>query len=215
MADPVTERQGEAYELGEHLTVVGRKLQAGEAAPDFALETFDAAAGAIRVAHLADTAGSVRVLNVVNSLDTPVCHVETRRWDGLRADLPAGVVLYTVSMDLPFAQARWKAAEGVAHPALSSHKSEQFGGSSVFINVARRGAPRLPSGMGSKRRSSLRPRDMPVYTLRCRRCMHETQTRLPLSLLPNTQTSHWAGADIRLRTLRLQLGAAPAHGRLL
>jgi thioredoxin-dependent peroxiredoxin len=127
MAETVTERQGEAYELGEQLTVVGRKLQAGEPAPDFALETFDAEAGAIHEVRLADTAGSVRVLNVVNSLDTPVCHVETRRWDGLRANLPAGVVLYTVSMDLPFAQARWKAAEGVTHPALSSHKNERFG----------------------------------------------------------------------------------------
>jgi thiol peroxidase len=127
MAEAVTERQGEAYELGEQLTVVGRKLQVGETAPDFVLESFDAEAGAIREVCLADTAGSVRVLNVVNSLDTPVCHVETRRWDGLRADLPAGVVLYTISMDLPFAQARWKAAEGVAHQALSSHKSERFG----------------------------------------------------------------------------------------
>jgi thiol peroxidase len=127
MAGTVTEREGEAYELGEQLTVVGRKLQAGEMAPDFVLETFDTEAGAIREVRLADTAGRVHVLNVVNSLDTPVCHVETRRWDGLRADLPAGVVLYTISMDLPFAQARWKAAEGVAHQALSSHKSERFG----------------------------------------------------------------------------------------
>ncbi|HEV2236886.1 MAG TPA: thiol peroxidase [Ktedonobacterales bacterium] len=127
MAESITERLGEAYELGEQLTVVGRKLRAGDTAPDFALETFDAAAGAIRAVRLADTMGSVRVLNVVNSLDTPVCHIETRRWDGLRADLPAGVVLYTVSMDLPFAQARWKAAEGVTHQALSAHKSERFG----------------------------------------------------------------------------------------
>lgn len=127
MGEAVTERHGEAYELGEQLTVVGQKLRAGEPAPDFVLETLDAEAGAICAVRLADTAGSVRVLNVVNSLDTPVCHVETRRWDGLRADLPPDVVLYTVSMDLPFAQARWKVAEGVTHQALSSHKSERFG----------------------------------------------------------------------------------------
>jgi thiol peroxidase len=43
------------------------------------------------------------------------------------ADLPGSVIIQTISMDLPFAQARWKAAEGVAHQALSAHKSEQFG----------------------------------------------------------------------------------------
>jgi thioredoxin-dependent peroxiredoxin len=127
MEEPTMERRGEAFELGEQLTVVGRKLEPGEIVPDFALETFDTEAGAIRTVRLADTAGSVRVLNVVNSLDTPVCHLETRRWDGLRAQLPAHVVVQTISMDLPYAQARWKAAEGVTHETLSSHKSEQFG----------------------------------------------------------------------------------------
>ena len=76
---------------------------------------------------LADSQGTVRLLNVINSLDTPVCHAETRRWERLRAALPDGVTLYTVSMDLPFAQGRWCGAEGVAHRALSAHKSEQFG----------------------------------------------------------------------------------------
>ena len=69
----------------------------------------------------------VRLLNVVNSLDTPVCHVETHRWEALRADLPENVRVYTVSMDLPFAQARWQQAESVTHQALSAHRNEQFG----------------------------------------------------------------------------------------
>lgn len=123
----IEERTGEAFEFAERLTVVGRKLGAGEQAPDFTLEHFDAGAGAIVPVCLADSAGAVRLLNVVNSLDTPVCHVETRRWEGLRADLPPGVTVFTISMDLPFAQARWQAAEGVAHRALSAHKSEAFG----------------------------------------------------------------------------------------
>jgi thiol peroxidase len=127
MDEPLSERHGEAFELGEHLTVVGRKLQPGEFAPDFALETFDTETGALRTVRLADTSGSIRVLNVVNSLDTPVCQRETRQWDSLRADLSDAVVLLTISMDLPFAQARWNAAEGVTHTAVSSHKSEQFG----------------------------------------------------------------------------------------
>jgi thiol peroxidase len=119
------ERTGEAYELGEELTVVGSKLKQGDTAPDFALDSFDGES--MSTVRLSDSAGSVRLLNVINSLDTPVCHVETRKWENLRRDLPEGVQVYTVSMDLPYAQSRWQSAEGVTHKALSSHKSEQFG----------------------------------------------------------------------------------------
>jgi thioredoxin-dependent peroxiredoxin len=127
MAEPSPERQGEAFEFDERLTVLGRKLEPGMLAPDFTLDTFDAEQGALRTVRLTDSAGSVRVLNVVNSLDTPVCQLETRRWEDMLTDLPGSVSIQTISMDLPFAQARWKTAEGVAHQALSSHKSEQFG----------------------------------------------------------------------------------------
>jgi thiol peroxidase len=102
-------------------------LQPGDQAPDFTLESFDANAGAMRTVSLSDSAGQVRLLNVVNSVDTPVCHIETRRWEGLRSDLPSGVVLATVSMDLPFALARWQDAEKADHTFLSSHKDEDFG----------------------------------------------------------------------------------------
>lgn len=123
----MTERVGEAFELGEELTVIGPRMQAGDLAPDFTLETFDAAEGAMKTVSLRDSAGKVRLLNVVNSVDTPVCHIETRKWEGLRADLPPDVVLVTVSMDLPFALARWRDAENAGHEFLSSHKDENFG----------------------------------------------------------------------------------------
>lgn len=123
----VPERLGEAFELGEQLTVAGARLQPGDAAPDFVLDSFDAESGSISSVTLADSAGTIRLLNVINSLDTPVCHIETRRWDAIRADLPDGVTIYTISMDLPFAQARWIASEGTGHRALSAHRSEDFG----------------------------------------------------------------------------------------
>jgi thiol peroxidase len=123
----MTERTGEAFELGEQLTVIGPRLRAGDRAPDFALESFDSDAGALQTVRLGDSAGKVRLLNVINSVDTPVCHIETRRWEGLRGELPSGVVLATVSMDLPFALARWRDAESASHEFLSSHKSEDFG----------------------------------------------------------------------------------------
>ncbi len=121
------ERPGDAVELGMVLTVVGRKLEPGTIAPEFSLDALNPADSTIHPVRLADSAGKVRLLNVVNSLDTPVCRVETRRWEELRTDLPADVVLYTISMDLPFAQGRWQTAESVSHQMLSAHRSEQFG----------------------------------------------------------------------------------------
>lgn len=123
----VTERRDEAYELDERLTVVGRRLTVGDEAPAFQLACLDPETEQMREVSLADSAGEVRLLNVVNSLDTAVCQVETRRWEQLRAGLAPGVRVYTISMDLPFAQARWRGAEGVEHDALSAHASERFG----------------------------------------------------------------------------------------
>jgi thiol peroxidase len=119
------ERTGEAFEFDEKLTVIGSKLQPGTKAPSFTLDSFSD--GSLRQVNLSDSAGKVRLLNIVNSLDTPVCHVETQRWEKIRADLPADVVVYTVSMDLPFAQSRWQTNENVSHGMLSSHRDEKFG----------------------------------------------------------------------------------------
>jgi thiol peroxidase len=121
------ERTGEAFELDARLTVVGRQLQPGDLAPDFALDYLDPTDASIRTIRLDDSAGRVRLLNVVNSLDTPVCHVETKRWETERRSLPPAIQLYTISMDLPFAQARWQTAEDVSHVALSAHRDEAFG----------------------------------------------------------------------------------------
>lgn len=125
--DSVIERHDEAYEFDERLTVLGRQLAHGDAAPAFRLACFDPETEQMRAVSLEDSAGVVRLLNVVNSLDTPVCHAETRRWEQLRADLPRDGRMYTISMDLPFGQARWRRAEGVEHDALSAHACEQFG----------------------------------------------------------------------------------------
>ncbi len=122
------ERTGEAFEGDIQLTVVGRQLHPGDTAPGFALDLFNPGDALPREVRLSDGAGRVRLLHVVNSLDTPVCHVGAHRFETLRsAELPSSVDVYTVSMDLPFAQARWRAAESVTHGALSSHRSEDFG----------------------------------------------------------------------------------------
>lgn len=120
------ERTGEAFEFEEKLTVIGEKLLADMPAPAFALDSYSSTKGMHQI-QLSDSAGHVRLLNVINSLDTPVCHLETQRWEKIRTDLPADVVVYTVSMDLPFAQERWQTSENVGHIMLSAHRSEKFG----------------------------------------------------------------------------------------
>jgi len=120
------ERIGEAFEAGEQLTIVGAKLRVGDAAPDFALDWIDETTGAVTSVGLADTTGSVRLLNVINSIDTPVCQIETRTWDG-RIAAESEVSVFTISMDLPFALDRWRETESSGHKLLSSHRSDQFG----------------------------------------------------------------------------------------
>ena len=102
-------------------------LHQGEAAPDFSLNYLDLVDMAVRPVHLADLAGMVRLLNVVNSLERPLCQLVTRRWEVLCAALPPEACIYTVSMDPPQMQARWQESAGVLHQALSAHRSEQFG----------------------------------------------------------------------------------------
>jgi thiol peroxidase len=121
------ERRGEAFELGEQLTVIGSKLKPGDMAPDFELDYFDPIQEEMKLVRLSDSVVNIRILNVINSLDTPVCHLETHRFEDSRSELPPEVRIYTISMDLPFAQARWHQAENVSHRSLSAHRSERFG----------------------------------------------------------------------------------------
>lgn len=121
------ERKNEAFEGDARLTVLGDQLKPGDQAPDFHLDLLEPGAPFPREVSLDESRGHRRILNVINSIDTPVCHVETLRWQNLRDQLPAHAEVYTVSMDLPFAMLRWGAAENVDHAMLSSHRSEQFG----------------------------------------------------------------------------------------
>jgi thioredoxin-dependent peroxiredoxin len=120
------ERSGEAFEFDIKLTVVGAQLKVGDQAPEFDLENLDPATEAMSNVKLSDSAGKVRLLNVINSIDTPVCHIETHRWQDEAARVP-GLAVFTIAMDLPFALARWQKNERVNHTFLSAHYSESFG----------------------------------------------------------------------------------------
>src|SRR5690348_8471064 len=121
------ERTGEAFAFDERLTVGGRKLRPGEAAPEFLLEYLDLIEMTVQSARLADSARTVRLLTVANSLQRPVCQQVTQHWEAYRARVPPTACLYTVSMDPPGEQAGWQTAAGVLHQLLSAQRSQQFG----------------------------------------------------------------------------------------
>jgi thioredoxin-dependent peroxiredoxin len=121
------ERMGEAFAGNEQLTIIGKHLQVGDPAPDFCLDYLDLADLVVRTISLADSSGLVRLLNVVNSLERPVCQQVTRQWEALCATLPPDGCIYTVSRDSPKMQAHWQDTAGVLHQALSAQRNEQFG----------------------------------------------------------------------------------------
>ncbi|KEI77555.1 thiol peroxidase [Clostridium botulinum] len=92
--------------MGNPMTLEGNELKVGDIAPDFT-----AIDNNMKPLSLKDTKG-VRILSVVPSLDTEVCDLETRTFNSKAAEIP-NVTIYTISMDLPFAQARWCGAHGV------------------------------------------------------------------------------------------------------
>jgi thioredoxin-dependent peroxiredoxin len=121
------EHIGEAFAGNEQLTVIGKQLNPGEAAPDFSLDYLDLPDMVVRTVILADSARTIRLLNVVNSLERPLCQLVTRRWEALCPALPPIAYIYTVSMNSPELQALWQESAGVLHQALSAHRSERFG----------------------------------------------------------------------------------------
>ncbi|MBW7455841.1 thiol peroxidase [Paenibacillus sepulcri] len=117
------ERTGVATLKGNPLTLIGPQLKKGDAAPDFQLNK-----SLVDVVSLKDFAGKVKLVSVVPSIDTGVCDAQTRRFNEEAGKLGDQVVVLTVSVDLPFAQARWCGAAGVENVVmLSDYKNNNFG----------------------------------------------------------------------------------------
>ena len=116
------ERAGATTLRGQPFTLVGPELKPGDDAPEFtALDS------SLKTVHLADTAGRSRIFSVVPSLDTPVCDAQTKRLIEAAAQLP-GIDVYSVSMDLPFAQKRFCNSFALDNvKMLSDHREGSFG----------------------------------------------------------------------------------------
>lgn len=100
----------------------GPELKVGDTAPDF-----DVINSSLQPFTLDKSGSGVRIFSVVPSLDTPVCDAQTKRFEDETQRLP-GVKIFTVSMDLPFAQSRWCSNYGISKVVmLSDHRAGSFG----------------------------------------------------------------------------------------
>jgi thiol peroxidase len=107
---------------GNRFALAGPDLKPGDPAPNF--EVVD---GTLQKVNLAKTGESVRIFSVVPSLDTPVCDAQTKRFEDEAGKL-SDVRIYTISMDLPFAQQRWCGNFGINRiTMLSDHRTGSFG----------------------------------------------------------------------------------------
>jgi thioredoxin-dependent peroxiredoxin len=117
-----TEKTRTTILQGNPFKLEGPELQVGDRAPDF-----DVVDNSLQKVDLAKTGQGVRIFSVVPSLDTPVCDAQTKRFEDATAELP-DVGIFTISMDLPFAQKRWCGNFGVKNVGmLSDHRSGSFG----------------------------------------------------------------------------------------
>jgi thiol peroxidase len=108
---------------GTPLTLLGPEVKPGSKAPAFTCAT-----GMRETLSLAQTPAKPRLFSVVPSLDTPVCSIQTKKFNESLATLGDKVACYTVSLDLPFAQKRFCQTEGVSSmQTLSDAHDHSFG----------------------------------------------------------------------------------------
>jgi thiol peroxidase len=118
------ERAGAVTFKGEPKTLVGRELREGDALPPFTLVGADLQP--VTPQTLASRGAAILI--VVPSLDTGVCSLESKTFNGRIGELPSGVTAYVVSRDLPFAMARWAKEQGdVKLQMLSDYLDHSFG----------------------------------------------------------------------------------------
>lgn len=117
------ERKGIITMKGNPLTLVGKEVKVGDSSPDCEVIANDMSA-----VRLSSYRGKICIITSVPSLDTSVCDMETRRFNEEAGNLGSGVVVLTISMDLPFAQKRWCGAAGVQNvQTLSDYRDASFG----------------------------------------------------------------------------------------
>jgi thiol peroxidase len=118
-------RAGAVTFKGNPMTLAGQEVKAGQPAPDFKLHYFQ---DGLKTITLADLKGKPSVISVVPSLDTPVCQVQTKRFNQDLDAIGTKINALTVSLDLPFAMNRFCGAESIKNlRAASDYQDRTFG----------------------------------------------------------------------------------------
>ena len=130
----MAERKDVVKFKGNPLTLVGHELKVGDKAPEAEVLAND-----LSEVKLSGFRGKVCVICTVPSLDTPVCDIQTRKFNEQAISLGNDVVVLTISMDLPFAQKRWCGSANVENvQTLSDHLKAEFGtGFGILIKELR------------------------------------------------------------------------------
>jgi thiol peroxidase len=117
------ERTGMVTFKGNPLTLTGTEVKVGDVAPDFTVVNNELAP-----VKLTDYAGKVVILSIAPSLDTPVCDLQAKRFNKMVSEVSEDVVILNISVDLPFALARWCGATGSEQVlTLSDYQERDFG----------------------------------------------------------------------------------------
>lgn len=118
----VDKREGIVTMGGNPMTLLGQEVKVGDKAANFTALKTD-----MSPYSLGDAGDKIKIISVVPSLDTGVCELQTIRFNEMAAELD-DVVILTLSVDLPFAQARFCGAKGIDKvTTLSDHKDLDFG----------------------------------------------------------------------------------------
>ncbi len=108
---------------GNPLTLLGRTINAGDAAPDFKAVTTG-----FKETRLADFAGKIKVITTFPSSDTPVCDLQLKEFNKRAASFSPDTIVIGISKDLPFAQKRFCELNGIEKVVvLSDYKYTSFG----------------------------------------------------------------------------------------
>ncbi|MBN1806775.1 MAG: thiol peroxidase [Sedimentisphaerales bacterium] len=119
----MTERNDVIKFKGNPLTLLGNELKVGNTAPDAEVLAND-----LSPIKISSYKGKICVICTVPSLDTSVCDIQTRKFNKQAISFGDDVVVLTISMDLPFAQARWCGSANVKNvKTLSDHAKAEFG----------------------------------------------------------------------------------------
>ncbi len=116
MVDTITVR-------GKPLKLKGKLLKVGDKAPDCVLTNSE-----LEDVSLSSFDGKELLIMTLPSLDTPVCSKEAHHFNQELGRFGKDLVTLAITMDLPFAQKRWCAAEDVEHIiTLSDYKKRDLG----------------------------------------------------------------------------------------